>query len=160
MRAFTVRHDALSRVLRTRGVKIGNNRALAVDQPTIRDYSAIWDTGATHTCITTKVVAECGLIPTSVAEVTGIHGTQRTYGYLIDVYLPNQVVVRGVEAVESPALAGELDDVLIGMDIINLGDLAVSNFQGKTTFTFRIPSLEEFDFNPAATPGVGRNVPS
>ena len=76
---------------------------------------------------------------------------------MIDVYLPNQVAVRGVEAVESPSLA-ELDDVLIGMDIIGLGDFAVSNFRGKTTFTFRIPSLKEIDFGP--TPAkVGRNDP-
>ena len=101
---------------------------------------------------------ECGLAPTSVAEVTGVHGTQLSNVYLIDVYLPNHVVAEGVEAVESPALAGELDDVLIGMDIIGVGDFAVSNFQGKTTFTFRIPSLAEIDFGPSP-PKVGRNDP-
>ena len=37
-------------------------------------------------------------------------------------------------------------DVLIGMDIINRGDFAVSNRDGATTFSFRIPSIETFDF--------------
>lgn len=32
------------------------------------------------------------------------------------------------------------------MDVIGLGDFAVSNYRGKTTFTFRVPSLEEIDF--------------
>ena len=43
---------------------------------------------------------------------------------------------------------GELinTDVLIGMDIINEGDFAVSNEYGATTFSFRIPSVENFDF--------------
>ncbi len=43
---------------------------------------------------------------------------------------------------------GELmdTDVLAGMDIINRGDFAVSNRQGATSFSFRIPSVEEFDF--------------
>jgi len=41
-------------------------------------------------------------------------------------------------------------DVLIGMDIISLGDFAVTNFQEKTVFTFRIPSVERIDFvNPS-----------
>ena len=37
-------------------------------------------------------------------------------------------------------------DVLIGMDIINRGDFAVSNRNGATWFSFRIPSVEDFDF--------------
>ena len=153
-----MRYESLSRVLRTQEVGIGNNRALTTAEPTVRPYSAIWDTGATHTTVTTRVATECGLTPTSIADVSGVHGTQRSNVYLIDVYLPNQVAVRGVEAVESPSLAGGLDDLLIGMDIIGLGDFAVSNFGGKTTFTFRVPSLEEIDFG-SAPPKVGRNDP-
>jgi SEC-C motif len=38
-------------------------------------------------------------------------------------------------------------DVLIGMDIISQGDFAVTNFGGNTRFSFRVPSLEELDFN-------------
>jgi len=37
-------------------------------------------------------------------------------------------------------------DMLIGMDVINHGDFAISNFDGKTTFSFRIPSLAKIDF--------------
>ena len=36
--------------------------------------------------------------------------------------------------------------MLIGMNIINLGDFTVSNFQGKTTFTFRMPSESTTDY--------------
>jgi len=32
------------------------------------------------------------------------------------------------------------------MDVIGMGDFAVSNFNGKTSFTFRIPSVAEADF--------------
>lgn len=35
---------------------------------------------------------------------------------------------------------------LIGMDVINLGDFAISNREQKTVFTFRMPSLQRFDF--------------
>jgi len=40
--------------------------------------------------------------------------------------------------------------LLIGMDIINLGDFAITNAIGKTTFSFRIPSVQEIDFVPDA----------
>ena len=64
------------------------------------------------------------------------------------------------------AFEGEIEgaDVLIGMDIIGSGDLAVTNFDDKTTLTFRVPSRECIDFGEAeGTPAgqserkVGRN---
>ena len=32
------------------------------------------------------------------------------------------------------------------MDVITTGDLAITNHNGKTTFSFRVPSCEEIDF--------------
>ena len=156
-RWFTARYGGLSRELRTRDVGIGTARAPDEAPPPVRTYSAIWDTGATHTNITAKVVSECGLTPTGVADAIGVHGGKLTNTYLIDVYLPNLVVARGLQVIEAESLPGP-DDVLIGMDIFNLGDFAVSNYRGKTTFTFRTPSLEEIDFSPPP-PKVGRNAP-
>lgn len=37
-------------------------------------------------------------------------------------------------------------DFLIGMDIITLGDFAVTNVNGKTVFSFRYPSCEKIDY--------------
>ena len=48
--------------------------------------------------------------------------------------------------------------MLVGMDIIGLGDFAVSNFQDRTAFSFRMPSQEEIDLTPPP-PKVGRNDP-
>ena len=59
--------------------------------------------------------------------------------------MPSNVVFNDVEVSESE-IAAEGIGLLIGMDIISTGDFAVSNFKGKTTFTFRIPSIEEIDF--------------
>ena len=38
-------------------------------------------------------------------------------------------------------------DVVIGMDVICNGDLAITNQDDKTTFSFRIPSVAEIDFS-------------
>ena len=37
-------------------------------------------------------------------------------------------------------------DLLVGMDVIQLGDFAVSNLNNETSFTFRIPSEEKADY--------------
>jgi preprotein translocase subunit SecA len=36
--------------------------------------------------------------------------------------------------------------MLIGMDIITKGDFSISHFEGKTCFSFRVPSVQEMDF--------------
>ena len=63
--------------------------------------------------------------------------------YHVDLLLYNNVQIADVRV----GLVEVRDiDVLIGMDIINRGDFAVSNRDGSTTFSFRIPSIESFDF--------------
>lgn len=69
--------------------------------------------------------------------------------YRIDVKLPNGVTVTNVVVMES-----EIDnqgiDLLIGMDIISLGDFSVtSEIAGgsrRTCFSFRIPPVETIDY--------------
>lgn len=41
-------------------------------------------------------------------------------------------------------------DVLIGMDVISKGDFAISNYNGKTQFSFRIPSQNDVDYKAEA----------
>jgi hypothetical protein len=37
-------------------------------------------------------------------------------------------------------------EMLVGMDVIGQGDFAVSNYEGRTCFSFRFPSAERIDF--------------
>ncbi|OQW95599.1 MAG: hypothetical protein BWK77_07195 [Verrucomicrobia bacterium A1] len=133
----------------------------------MREYSAIWDTGATNSVITQQVVDELGLAPTGIAMVrTAADDAPRPVeAFLVNMMLPNSVGVSGLR-VSKGALATQTQ-VLIGMDIIGQGDFAVTNLAGKTTFTFRMPSIERIDFtagtasaplpNPKAR--AGRNDP-
>ena len=110
----------------------------------INSYKAIWDTGATGTVITQNVVDKCALSPTGVVEVHTAAGKTRTNSYLVNVWLPNRIIIPNVKAT-----LGELPgnvEVLIGMDIIGQGDFAVTNKGGKTVFSFRFPSVECIDF--------------
>lgn len=37
-------------------------------------------------------------------------------------------------------------DLLIGMDVISQGDMSITNFNGNTVMSFRVPSKVEVDF--------------
>lgn len=116
--------------------------------PVLMPYVAIWDTGAMGTVVTKKVVDDLGLKPSGKITIQGVgpSGTSQAHEsdtYLVNLYLPNNVGVVGVRVSEN-SIAG--CDVLIGMDIIGMGDFAITNHNGRTTWTFRTPPCEEIDF--------------
>lgn len=61
------------------------------------------------------------------------------------IVLNNEIVIQDVSVIDSE-IGNQNIDVLIGMDIITLGDFGVSNFENKTQFSFRIPSKEHVDY--------------
>ena len=64
--------------------------------------------------------------------------------FLVNVYLPNGLFFKGIKVIEGN-IGGDVE-MLIGMDIIGAGDFSISNYNNKTTFSFRIPSVREVDF--------------
>jgi len=104
---------------------------------------AVWDTGAMKTTVSSRIVSDFGLRAVKYAPVSTPNGKSIAACYYVDILLPNSLTVADVLVVE-----GTLDnfDVLIGMDIISMGDFAVSNYNGKTVFSFRIPSVASIDF--------------
>jgi hypothetical protein len=106
---------------------------------------AIWDTGATATVITENVVKALGLVPTGMSNVNTANGVAVQNTYIIDVVLPTGLMVKDVTVTGAMALSGGCE-VLIGMDIITLGDLSITNYKGSTCMSFRIPSLHEIDY--------------
>jgi predicted aspartyl protease len=107
--------------------------------------NAIWDTGASATAITQNVVDKLGLLPTGITNVNTANGTALQNTYIVDVGLPNQVKVKDVTVTAAAAFSGGCD-VLIGMDIIGLGDFSVTNYNDETCMSFRIPSVHEIDY--------------
>jgi predicted aspartyl protease len=171
--ALTILASGRQRVLVT-PVKVGAAFDPRNQIPTFRDYTGIWDTGATASVITQKVVDECGLKQISIDEAYGADGKYLTEVFLVCVQLPNGVGFSSLRVTKGKLVGGF--DMLIGMDIIGSGDFAVTNYQGQTCLTFRSPSVERIDFTgkvpqPLATstttppmpisaiPKVGRNDP-
>jgi spore maturation protein SpmB len=119
-------------------------------------FQAIWDTGASATAVTQNVVDQLSLKPIAMVVAETAAGSQNTPIYLVNIILPNNVVFQNVH-VSRVQIKGA--DVLIGMDIITTGDFAVTNLNGKTTMTFRCPSMTKIDFLAGANKVVGRNDP-
>ncbi|MGD0780984.1 MAG: retroviral-like aspartic protease family protein [Dehalococcoidales bacterium] len=116
-----------------------------ISQPAVptKEYKAIWDTGATKTAISKKIVKQCRLKPTGMCKVKTAGGETDARTYFVSIYLPNKVCISQIR-VNEVNITGA--DVLIGMDIITNGDFAITNHRGKTNMSFRMPSMECINF--------------
>lgn len=151
VRAFSVPYNGIARALIS-SVRIGSpipepskiTKEIRIEDYTTSDFQAIWDTGATGTVITQSVADTCGLQPIGRTKVHTVGGEKESLVYLASVFLPNNIGITPI-TVTVGELGGDCD-VLIGMDIISKGDFAVTNKDGKTLFSFRMPSTERIDF--------------
>jgi predicted aspartyl protease len=108
------------------------------------DFTAIWDTGASGSVITQSVIDACGLKPIGLTQVHDASGARDSGVYLVNIMLPNSVAFVAVSVTTGKLAPGS--DVLIGMDIITLGDFSVTNKDGRTIFSFRVPSQLHVDY--------------
>jgi hypothetical protein len=163
-RAFTLKHNGLANRLVTE-VKL--SRAFDPANPPMSAFAqyettALWDTGATRSVVTEATAHALGLVSVGKAIVNHAGGSSSHNTYLINFYLPNSVCVAGVLASECPDIAGSFG-AIVGMDIILKGDFSLTNYNGQTWMTFRVPSIQAVDYvveaHKIAYAGVGRNDP-
>lgn len=130
--------------------------------PKATQAKALWDTGATKSGVTPETVRTLGLVPTGATRVNHAGGTSKANTYVVNIALPNKVGVPGVQVTEL-AVADHDFGVVIGMDIITRGDFAITNVNGQTRMSFRMPSIGIIDYVSEARrikyAGVGRNAP-
>lgn len=101
-----------------------------------------------------------------MTELETASGKMQSLVYLASIFLPNHVIFSPTRVTEVRLRDA---DVLIGMDIIAQGDFAITCKDKRTTFSFRLPSIETIDFVQAqntsriqATPALAntsRNAP-
>jgi hypothetical protein len=135
--ALSQPHDYRALAIRT-SIEVFPRHPLSNESFTV---SAVWDTGATFTAINPEIVKSRKLIFIDDAKVSGVGGgTEGKYGALA-IRLPSGLFIpdKRIVACRLPPSV----DMLIGMDIIALGDFCISNTDGKTLFSFVIPSLPE-----------------
>lgn len=147
-RAFTTHFNGLAREIITDiGITLpfDPRTEISLNDKRIHQTKALWDTGATNSAITKNIVTALNLKPIGQAEVHHANGKSLVNVYLVNIYLPNKFAIQYVRVTECSNTTGSFD-VLIGMDIITLGDFSMTNVNGLTTISFRIPSLEKIDY--------------
>jgi len=140
MSVYTNKYNHRIDAIVTECLVITNN----VDENGQRHYCeaefSCWDTGATNTSISPDIIEALKLKSIGKTKVS-------TYGghivdsdvYTIDLMLPGNIKIENLKV-----LSADSDDydVVIGMDVMTLGDFCLSNKEGKTCFSFRLPSKE------------------
>ena len=102
--------------------------------------NALWDTGATISAITPKMVKELNLIPTGTISIRGVTGAQDVEFVLVTIELPNGIQRQNVKM----AICDFSADIgiILGMDIITLGDFELLHGNNHTIFSFKSPPKE------------------
>lgn len=118
--------------------------------PIPKMWRGLWDTGASFSCINQRIVDDLKLSLIGKKQISTANGAREVNTYVVNIGLPNNVIVQNV--IVACADLGSNIDLLIGMDIISLGDFAITNVNGKTTFSFRLPSISIIDFNCVENP--------
>jgi len=107
---------------------------------------ALWDTGASMSAITPEIRDKLKASPVDRKEIAGVHSTEFVDIVFITVALPNNVIKKNIRA----AVCSIPSDIgmILGMDIISLGDFALSNSNNETLFSFSFPPFpEKIDFS-------------
>lgn len=111
----------------------------------VKIQRSLWDTGASVTLISARVAKVLGLTSIGKSGVSGYNqGIDVKDTFLVHIGLPTGDIVTNIMAMEFDT---DEYDVVIGMDVICNGDLAITNKDERTTFSFRIPSEQEIDFS-------------
>jgi hypothetical protein len=110
-----------------------------VSAPTPKDTvtNALWDTGAAISAITPRIQQELELVQIGTKYIHGVTGTSNVPIVLLTLELPNDLLKQNVEV----AVCGFSNNVgmIIGMNIITLGDFALLHGNNRTEFSFTIP---------------------
>lgn len=142
--AFTLTSPNIEKVLLTTcGICFPFLPQKTMQTPPIRWVNGLWDTGATNSVINESIAKELGLKPIGIAKVHHANGESIVNKYLVNIVLPNKMMLPMITVTEGK-LSGT--DVLLGMDIISLGDFSISHKDSGTTFSFQIPSTHNIDF--------------
>lgn len=150
---FTINYDGIANAIK---VSVSMQFAAALlkegESPQLDTCLGLWDTGATNSAITEMQAKKLNLKPTGSKMVSGLGGTLIKNTYVIDVILPNNVLIPSLSVTELDSPKNEKGEsietfgLLIGMDIISRGDFSITNFEGKTVMSFRMPSMTKHDY--------------
>ena len=111
-----------------------------------KKYRAFWDTGSNKSIISPRVVSDLSLAPIVDKDVylKTSNKLSSHKSYEVDIQC-KRIFTIATHVLCTDMIEPDKYDVLIGMDIISMGDFCISNYNGKTLFSFRFPSINRVD---------------
>lgn len=116
-----------------------------VNENIVVPAKALWDTGATMSCVSKEISEKLNLVPIGMKEIHTPSGKGIVNHYKLSMII-NYLEISNFDVFGSE-IGSQGIDMLIGMNIISMGDFTISNYHGKTIFNFRIPSNENIVLN-------------
>lgn len=146
-KAYTVEFSKIERQLTTPARFCGyvpeadEETAVAPEQ----EFKGIWDTGATDSVISKRLAEKLEIKPYRIARAATASTVIECPVFIVSIFLPLDAFLFNVPVTAMDFPEHDLD-FLLGMDVISLGDFAVTHARGRTKFSFQIPSTHDIDF--------------
>ena len=99
---------------------------------------ALVDTGSNGTCISHRLASACHFEPVTAMKIFSAQGESIVPVYRMDIKLPCGTRFHDVLVTE--VAGSENFDVIIGMDILSQGDIALCGDSEGLVFSMRFPS--------------------
>jgi predicted aspartyl protease len=102
--------------------------------------NALWDTGAMLSVISPEIVSKLNLDIVDTIRIAGINGDSIAEVTIVSIRFPNGAVIKDVRVAVCKMSPG--DEMIIGMDVITQMDIAITNGNSQTQFSFVTPSFD------------------
>lgn len=114
----------------------------------VESVRALWDTGANTSSVSKALAERLGLAPVPAARATVRHmrGESVQAMYRVTIGLPGDIGIANLLVGELAEHLGAAYSFVVGMDVIGMGDCAITNSGGETWLSFRTPSAGGIDF--------------
>ena len=107
---------------------------------------ALWDTGASMSAITPEIQGKLKVTPVDKKTIAGVHSSKVVDVVYLTLELPNRVIKKNIRVAVCDITLKV--GMILGMDIITLGDFALSNGNEQTLISFAVPPFQEkIDFS-------------
>jgi hypothetical protein len=102
------------------------------------DATALIDTGATGSALSDMLARKMSMPVLAKRRVYSVHGIKSVPVYCIDLSLPNGSVFKQLKGSEFHKAYDF--NLIIGMNILRQGDIAITTANNEMVFSFRIPA--------------------
>jgi len=102
---------------------------------------ALIDTGASRSAIRNTFVQAARLVSYEKCTIRMASGEYISSVYTVDILFPNRMMAKNIKAAE---FSGSHEfDFILGMDILRMTDMAITNAGGVTVLSLRSPSADK-----------------